>query len=242
LSYASPNLVPGAADALQSVSGHGWDYGWSAGLRWAQGPVSLGASYHSPVKHRLDGTIALSGLVAPLDTANFSAPSSIAFTTPWTASVAARFQATPQLAILAQFDRIGWSRYDAVALAFAGQTVAIPQAYKDVTRFSVGGEYTAGERLTLRAGLGWDPTPTPDTIREAGVPDADQLILSGGFTATLSPGVRLDGALSYADFRRTALSHDLIFYPGTPAQTTGRLQGSVDGHQLTAGAALRVGF
>ncbi len=242
LVYASPNLAPGVPDGRLALSGHGWNFGWSAGLRWTEGPFSLAASYRSVVKHDLAGTIALSGLAAPLDTANFTAPASFGFNSPWMASVGGRWAVLPQLSLSAQADRIGWSRYDAVHLAFGGQSQAIPQQYRDVTRLSLGAEYMLDPRLVLRAGLAWDPTPTPADAREAGVPDADQTVYAAGLTVALVPNAKIDAAVSYAHLARTALNHDLIFYPGTPAQTTGRLQGWVDGGQFTAGAALRIEF
>jgi long-chain fatty acid transport protein len=63
LSNYLPNLSPLPADGHQELKGDGWDLGWTAGLQYRAGPVTLGASYKSSVKHDLKGSITTTGLL-----------------------------------------------------------------------------------------------------------------------------------------------------------------------------------
>ena len=71
LTQALPNLSPAAPDALQRLSGHGWDYGWDAGAQYhASDRLTLAASYRSKIRHSLHGDVSVTGLLGPLAGAN----------------------------------------------------------------------------------------------------------------------------------------------------------------------------
>jgi long-chain fatty acid transport protein len=238
LDSASPNLNPAAPDALQSLVGSSWNYGWTVGAQAHLSTVTLGLSYRSAIHQHLSGSLSLSGLLAPLDTANFAAPASTAFSTPWSAAFGARWAVTPQLTLDGQIVRSGWSEYDAITVGFAGQTAIIPQNYKDTTSVALGADFALSDTYTLRGGIRFDPTPTPDNLREPGVADSDRWVYAVGASARLSGGATLEAAVSYSDFQRSRIFDDLTFYGGTPAQTTTSLRGSFSGHAVVSSVGL----
>lgn len=242
LRSASPNLSPLQPDAEQLLVGDGQDWGWSVGAQAYLGALTLGGSYRSAMDRELDGRLSLSGLQAPLDGANFAAPSQTRFTTPWMASFAARWQATAQLALNGQIERQGWSEYDAIRIAFAGMNAAIDQNYKDITTVAVGMDYQATPAWALRTGVRFDPTPTRDDPRETGVPDTDRVTFAVGTSYEIQPGVTLDAALSYVDFDTTDLFERAVFYDGTPARITADIRGEASGSATTASIGLRWRF
>ncbi|HVI30726.1 OmpP1/FadL family transporter [Phenylobacterium sp.] len=242
LDAASPNLAPASPDALQQLTAKGWDLGWGAGAQARFDDLTLAVGWRSAIERDLDGRLSMTGLAGPLATANFDAPAKVGFSTPWTLTVAGRWQATPELALHAQAQRSGWSRYDRIDLVFAGQTAAIVQAYEDTTSVALGAEWRARDALTVRAGVGFDPTPTPDLMREPGVPDADRTTYALGATFALSPAVDLDLAAASADFDAARLNRDLAFYAGTPAASSATLRGDIDRDELTVGLAVRTRF
>ena len=242
LDAASPNLAPASPDALQQLTAKGWDLGWGAGAQAHFEHLTLALSWRSAVARDLDGRLTMTGLSGPLAAANFDAPAQVGFSTPWTLSVAGRWQATPDLALHAQVQRNGWSRYDKIELAFAGQTAAIVQAYDDTTSVALGAEWRVRDTVTLRGGVGFDPTPTPDLMREPGVPDADRTTYAVGATFALSPAVDLDLSGAYAAFDDARLNRDLAFYEGTPAASAATIRGDIDREELTLGVALRTRF
>ncbi|MET0272295.1 MAG: outer membrane protein transport protein, partial [Phenylobacterium sp.] len=168
------------------------------------------------------------------DGANFSAPAKTSFTLPWTATAGVRWAATPALTLNAQVVRSGWSKNDAIDVVFAGQSVAVAQNFKDTTAVSVGLDHELSPVWTLRAGVQYDPTPTPDSLREPGVFDADRWVYAVGASMVVSQSVTLHGALAYADFSTAPLVDTDVFYGGTPASTVAQERGTFGGSGVTA--------
>jgi len=239
---AYPNLSPLLADGESELTGDGWNYGFTVGGQAHFGRVSLGASYRSAMDHELKGRIAVSGLQAPLDAANFQTAAETVFTTPWLAIVGVRWRVMPDLTLNAQVQRFGWSEYDDIEISFAGQTAAIAQDFKDVTTAAVGFDYALSPTVTLRGGVQHDPTPTRDRLREPGVADSDRWIYGAGASVRLRPRLTLDAALGYSDYEESAIREDAVFYAGTPAATTASLRGKFRGDVATASVGVRFAF
>ena len=242
LDAASPNLAPASPDARQQLTAKGWDIGWAVGGLARLENLTLGFSYRAAISRELDGQLRMTGLSGPLAAANFDAPAQVAFSTPWVVSLGGRWQASPSLAVHAQVQRNGWSRYDQIELGFAGQSAAIEQAYRDTTSLAAGLEWRAGPAWTVRAGLAHEPTPTPDLMREPGVPDADRTTWAVGATFAATSSLDLDVALALADFADAGLRRDLDFYAGSPAATAASIRGDIDRQELSAGIAVRTRF
>jgi long-chain fatty acid transport protein len=237
LDSAYPNLNPSAPDALSRLAGDGWDYGWTVGLQAHLDHLTLGASYRSAIDHTIAGRIELSGLQGPLAGANFAADADTNFSTPWAATLAARWPATPALTLNAQVVRWGWSEYDVITVSMPGQTALIPQEYKDTTSIAVGFDYALTPAWTVRAGVQSDPTPTPDDLREPGVADSDRLVWAVGLTRQLPQGA-VHAAIAYTRFEEAAIVDEASFYAGTPAATSARIRGAYEGEAFTASVGL----
>lgn len=234
LDQAYPNLDPAAPDGLSALTGDGWNFGWTVGVQARLETLDLGLSYRSAVEHEIEGSLRISGLLAPLETANFTAPAKTNFSTRSTLTAGARWAATPQLTLNAQVVRSGWDAYDKITVQFAGETANIPQRFKNTTSIAAGFDYDLNETWTVRAGAQFDPTPTPDDLREPGVFDSDRWIYAVGASVKLAAGATLHGALAYSKFKDTRLSEDDVFYAGTLAQTTANVRGRFQGDELTA--------
>ncbi|MDB5719754.1 MAG: aromatic hydrocarbon degradation protein [Alphaproteobacteria bacterium] len=219
LSNALPNLAAGLPDARLKLTGNGWDLGWSAGVQLRPSErLAFGIGYKSAITHRLDGRVAISGLLGPLAARNVDTDTTARFTTPWQLSIGARGAISDRLTLNAQTVRYGWSRFDTIQLG-APLGNAVPEHYKDVWSFAVGVDAKASERLTVRAGIQLDPTPTRNTSRDARVPDGDRMDYNIGLSYRAGRSLTLDGAFGYTDFRNSAISRDEHFYAGTAAQT-----------------------
>ncbi|WP_300579025.1 OmpP1/FadL family transporter [Phenylobacterium sp.] len=242
LATAYPNLAPGAPDGVSQLKGNGWDFGWTVGAQAHFDALTFGASYRSAVEHDLDGDVRVVGLAGPLAPFNADIGGSANFSTPWIATLGARWQATERLAINAQVNRIGWSEFDEITVTSPAINETLPQRYNDVTTGGMGVDYMVNERLTLRAGAQYDPTPTPDELRTARVPDGDRWLYGVGASAMLSDSLTMDAALSYITFDESQVNHDTTFYEGTPAETVTRLRGDVNGEGAILSLGLRKTF
>ena len=217
LSSALPNapipavLSPGyvispSTDGRNQLEGDGWNYGWNAGAQMHFGKLDLGLSYRSEIKHELDGTVNISGLTGVLAGANVSADGTAKFTTPWYATLSARYAVNDRLTLNAQVNQIGWSKFDAIRVNYGATGAStIVQDYDDVTTGAVGFDYKIDPTMTFRAGVGYDPTPTPDDHRTARIPDGDRWLYAAGLSKTMG-SMTFDGAVTYIDIDTAAIN------------------------------------
>ena len=83
----------------------------------------------------------------------------------------------------------------------AGNPVRLPFEYKDSWFVSVGGEYAYNQKLTLRAGLGYEKSPITDAERTPRLPDSDRVWASMGFTYVYSDKLSFDAAYTHVFFK-----------------------------------------
>jgi long-chain fatty acid transport protein len=243
LSTAYPNLSPRLPDGISQLSGDGWDYGWTVGAQAHFDRWSFGASYRSAIDHDLDGNVFVGGLLPPLPAAsNANLPGSAKFTTPWIATFGARYRLTDKLTLNGQVQRFGWSEFKNIQVNAPGATQVLAQDYKDTTSGGVGVDYALNDKLTLRAGVQYDPTPTPDGERTARVPDGDRWLFATGAEAHVTPATTVEASFAYIDFANSDVHHDTTFYGGTPAAVTTALRGDVEGTGYVMAVGLRTKF
>ncbi|CAN5297297.1 outer membrane protein transport protein [soil metagenome] len=243
LTSAVPNLSPLLPDGNNALEGNGWDYGWNVGAQAHFSKFDLGLSYRSEIEHELDGDIAITGLLGPIAAGNFTGSGTASFNTPWFASASVRYHVNDKLTLNAQVNRIGWSEFDAIRVAYgAGQGDTIVQDYNDVTTGAIGFDYAMNDTVTFRGGVGYDPTPTKDGERTARIPDADRWLFSGGVSVKATPSITVDTGLTYIAFSDGDIASNRTFYPGTAAATTSHLLGTAEGHGVGASVGVRWAF
>jgi long-chain fatty acid transport protein len=219
LTNALPNLAPGLPDGRLRLEGKGWDLGWSAGAQW-RGPrgLSLGIAYKSAITHRLDGNVEISGLLGPLAGSNVDTATTARFTTPWQLVVGARVPVGAGLTLDAQAVRFGWSRFESIKVGAPLNSVTV-ENYRDTWSVAFGVDARASARLTVRAGIQIDPTPTRDATRDPRVPDGDRADFNMGASLKVGRTLTLDAAAGYTHVAPGPIARDEHFYAGTPAAT-----------------------
>lgn len=240
LTNALPNISPLQPDGSQSLKGDGWAYGYTVGAQiHPSKALTIGASYRSKIDQKLDGTVKVAGLLAPIPAANnFSVDGQAKITLPWIANVGARWAVNDQWTLNASVSRVGWGEFDAIRVTFPGGSSTSVQNYKDVTTYAAGVDYQASPRLTLRAGVQYDPTPTPDVGRTARVPDGDRMMYAAGATWAATDNIKLDAAISYISFDDTKISRT----DTTATSSIVRLNGDVTGSAVVLSTGARFSF
>jgi long-chain fatty acid transport protein len=242
LSNAVPNFFPGQPDAAQMLRGEGWDWGWSVGAQAHFDRLTLGASYRSKIDHGLSGTATFAGLLAPFPASlNATQSATATYTTPWIATVGGRLALSDRLTLNGQVQRFGWGEFQAIKVSTPLGPEVFTQNYHDTTAGGVGADYALNPKLTLRMGVQYDPTPTPDFGRTARVSDGDRWLFGLGATASPAPGLKLDAAFLYIKFKDSTVNDTAEFFGGTPAASSSRLIGSVQatGYVLSLGMRSR---
>ncbi|SFF73317.1 long-chain fatty acid transport protein [Novosphingobium sp. CF614] len=242
LSNYLPNLSPLLADGHQSLSGKGWDVGWSVGAQYHTGPLSLGLAYKSSIKHTLKGTVTTEGLLGPLAAQNGTIATTASFSTPWQAVGSLRYRATDKLTLNAQVVRYGWSEFDTIDLGDP-LNVSIPEHYQDSWSYAVGADYAVSPKWTVRAGVQFGETPTQDGQRDARVPDSDRWNFSAGTSYAVTDKFTIDAAASYIAFKDASIDRTTAAYPGTAVQTPILVDGTLtDASALVLSLGARVAF
>ncbi len=214
-----PNLSPALPDGRQALKGHGWDVGWSAGAQLVGGWLSVGVSYKSGIRHKLDGTVAVGGLLGPLAGANGRIATSASFRTPWQAIGAVRLAATDALTLNAQVTRFGWSGFDRIRLSLPAGAF-VPEDYRDTWTVAAGADWRLSPGWSLRGGVYRDQTPTRDGRRDPNVPDANRTAVALGASRRLSDAITIDLAAEYLFFDRSSIDRGTVDFAGTPVATT----------------------
>ncbi|QRP65296.1 outer membrane protein transport protein [Rhodanobacter sp. FDAARGOS 1247] len=188
-------FVPQSADVQLNVNvKKKFAFGYFAGMEWKPtAQDSIGFSYHSKVKQTLTGTynlygsatgISLLGL-APLfggptlDPAGGSASAKL--DTPAFASLDWLHVVNDRFSIAATAKWTNWSSFENLELKSGGESIVnLPQAYKDSWLYAIGGDYKVNDQWTLRAGVGYDQTPSNIISRDPRIPDGARRLLGLG--------------------------------------------------------------
>ena len=244
LTGALPNFFAFQPDAANELSGDGWDWGWAVGAQTHFDRLTLAASYKSKIDHTLKGDVKITGLLSPLPTdLNGSTGASATFTTPWIATFGVRYALTDKLTLDGQVQRIGWGDFHDIQVNSAPLlSQIVPENYHDVTTGGVGLDYVLNPALTLRAGVQYDPTPTPKQDPSFRVPDSNRWLYGVGATGTVNDHLKVDAALLYIDLKNRTINRTDVFNAGTLAATTADLSGSVKGSGFVLSLGTRMSF
>lgn len=158
---------------------------------------SIGLSYHSRVNQTLGGHYALYGSAAakglivagPTVFPNANLPvlnpngaaASANLNTPAFASIDWLHVFSDRLSVAATMKWTQWSSFQNLVLTSNGQTlVSLPQKYSNSLMYAIGGDYKLNDQWTLRAGVGYDETPTNIISRDPRIPDGARRLLGFG--------------------------------------------------------------
>ncbi|CBV43735.1 OmpP1/FadL family transporter [Halomonas elongata] len=194
----NPALV-GNADGKAEVTGDDWGYGYTLGaLFQATDRTRLGISYRSEVDLTLEGDVnysasnaagrqILAGAQAMGQLRDAGGKADL--TTPANMNLGVYHQLTDRFAVMANAEWTEWSSFDKLVVKSGGQDLSTTtENWDDTWAFSVGANYQLNREWLLRAGLGVDESPVPDSEhRTPRVPDADRRWATLGATWMPTP-------------------------------------------------------
>lgn len=193
------------SDGINNASDTG--YGYHAGILYEFSPdTRVGLSYHSQVVHHLTGTSEFTGPLArdeDLEGPTHSGRSKLNMTLPPYTALSVFHKLHSQFAIMGSVIYTQWNTIQNLILQdiagisgvtrTANITATIPQHYSNTWNVSVGGDYYATDKITLRTGVGYDQTPVSNTYRNVQMPDNDRYVVAfgGHYQATKAVGLDL---------------------------------------------------
>lgn len=205
-----------ANDAYVDLTGDdSFAYGFNAGIMFKPTDfLSIGASYHSEVKYDFKGTAVTVGpdqLAASLPNGDITAE----LTTPQNIAVGIAVDVTKRLKVSADYQFVGWSSYDVLAVDFANpefEDIASPRNYKDAYIVRLGAGYQMNDQINLMGGVYFDKNPVSTAYLNPTLPEADRLGLSFGIEAKLFEDLSITGSYLFIRAKQVTVTDSEEIY------------------------------
>lgn len=195
-------VLPQEADGFGGLKGDDWGYGFILGALWKPTPADrIGVSFHSQIDHTIsgDGTFRVPSNILPLLGGAFvNTPGQADFNTPWFVTGSWWHTVDERLSLGVDVSYTHWSSFKDLVVQYNNPLQPNSTSVFDWDNtwfFSVGGDYRLNEQWTLRAGVGYDQTPTVDATRTPRVPDGSRTWLSVGVGYQVSDALKVDAGL-----------------------------------------------
>jgi long-chain fatty acid transport protein len=229
-------------DTGSHSAAYDWGIGWRIGGLYQFTPKTrLGLNYRSQVVHHPEGN---SKFVGPLATdlrqysPNFHSKATLPAIT--TLSVFHTFN--PCWDIMSSVTYTQWSVFNNLVLqniagideSFVNSNtvvVTIPNRYKNVWNFAVGGNFHPTERWTIRTGVGYDQTPSVKQYRNLQIPDSDRIALALGARFQATKTIGIDAGWTHVFAMNTRIDTTQAFGPEI-VTTQGSMSGNADVYGL----------
>lgn len=210
--------------------GDGWGVGFNIGLLLKLTPkVNVGVAIRSPVDIELSGTSDLQVFLPENESLaqevaegsdypdslfqggklETSLDDEMTLSLPADFGAGVSYQYSEKLMFAFDVSWVNWSRFEELEASFGWEfpfsedpeKVALPLKWEDVTRFSLGCEYRPSEKVALRGGYYFEPSPIPDNSLTPLFPDiGDKNGISFGLGLNLG-SFELSYAHQYVDFK-----------------------------------------
>ncbi len=182
----------GVADAKTSIDADGDGWGFNIGtLVDINDQFSLGLAYRSRSRVRFSGTLKISAIAPPLQTAfggaNFETRTETSMTFPDIISFGVAYRPTSGLTVGVDAELLRWS---VVGREAAHLSTQVPAAgltdtttvfdWKDSWQVKVGADYRLSDAWSLRGGYAYIESQIPDATLSPAAPEADQHNVSAG--------------------------------------------------------------
>jgi len=195
-------LVPSPVDA--KLSANGWGYGFTAGVTLTPTPATtIGLGYRSGIDQKFSGTLTLP------PQAGGALPANLTVNAPSILSLGLRQRIDPQWTLLGTVEWTNWNRIGTSVISTPlppSPFLTLPFQWKDGWLFSIGAEYKASDRLSLRTGFGYEISPVTDQVRFPVIPDNDRFWASIGASYQIWRGLVANLAYSHIFFRDTSIN------------------------------------
>jgi len=205
--------------------------GFTAGILWkATDKLQLGLTYRSEMTFDFAGTAVSTPATFTFTHPVYKIPVTIPWpngditaplTTPQNITFGLAYMASDNFTTTFDFQYVGWTSYDKLAVTFANYNPTSPtfsgsytssslRNYKDSFIARWGFEYQATDEFALRGGLLYDKNPIPDAYVDPTLPDADRIGFNVGFGGKLSEHIGVDISYMYLSFNDRVVTNSSV--------------------------------
>jgi len=217
------------------IKGDDLGFGVTAGLTvrpWEGTEIGIG--YRSGVGHDLDGDLIVGGVTSAIG---------LGVVTPDMVNISAKQRITDKIRVLGTVEWTNWSRLKApraISDSSGATLTTLHFDYDDGWFFSLGGEYDFNDKLTFRAGLGYEISPIDEEIRSTRLPDNNRWWLSAGASYDFNKHLSFDLGYTHIIPESTKINIDPSHQDYNAA--FGTYTADVDSHVNILSASLRYKF
>ena len=190
---------PGTADGKATLDANDLAVSYHLGLQYDLFPgTRIGFAYRGKVDHTLKGKGTFEGVPSVLAGAFREANAQTSVTLPDVISIGVAHDINANWQLLSSLAVTRWSQLKKLDISFDNRANNLTTFnYKDTFFLAVGGEYKGFEKLTLRAGVAYDQSPTNDEFRTARIPDSSRFWLSVGATYKMTQNMDVSFGYSH---------------------------------------------
>ncbi|CAM3795943.1 OmpP1/FadL family transporter [Parendozoicomonas haliclonae] len=196
--------------AKSTVKGSAWQVAAKIGALWDDGVTSLGIAWTSNTDFNMKGTVKLEPTAAGEagKIVQSKADGHLKLKTPQSVEFGGSHKFSDSFTVMAGAMWTGWKSFKEIKIVLdedlnagavsypSGSVISyVPEKWKNVWAFSLGGQYQICKEWLLRAGYAYDESPTSDKYRTARIPDGDRNWVTVG--ARYQPAQEWDLDLAY---------------------------------------------
>ena len=194
-------VATGTQEASTELGADAWGGGGNVGVQVdiLRQYLTFGAQYRSAVKLRFDGNAHFDDVPPELQGTLHDQTASTTLVTPDSATFALASRPVHTLVLDAEVVWTGWSKFHSIDIGFPDDASGslrssnfLPKNWHDTVNYRLGGELAIGNSWHVRAGVLYDPSPSPDNTLTPDIPDADRLNLAVGGSYAHSSGIGVD--------------------------------------------------
>jgi long-chain fatty acid transport protein len=205
-----------AQDVFADLKGDdSFAYGYNFGLMIKPTDyLTIGASYHSEVKYDFKGTATTTG-PALIESALPKGDITANLKTPQNIAIGVAVDVTKQLKVSADYQFVGWSSYDVLAVEFADypqNNISSIRNYKDSYIVRLGAGYQLNEQVNLMGGVYFDKCPVSTAYLNPSLPEADRIGLSFGVEGKIFDNLSITGSYLFIRAKQLTVSDSKEIY------------------------------
>ncbi|MDM8161370.1 outer membrane protein transport protein [Labilibaculum sp. K2S] len=203
------------ADGAVELSGSKIKYGYNLGVfLQPTGKLNIGLSYRSQVDIDLDYADGEADFTIPealpAQIKGVFPDGGLAATLPLPASfnVGLAYQIDEKWLVSADVNFVQWNKYKSLDFNFENDPASVLDSkstrnWNNSMTYRIGAQYSANEKLDIRAGFYYDETPTNKKFYTPETPGANKIGISAGFSYMLTDKLSVDASLLYIEGEKT---------------------------------------
>lgn len=202
------------------------EWGWSAGAMFTPtDDLRIGVNYRSEIIMNAEGGEAdfqnvPNTPLAPFNDTTFDA----ALPLPAELTAGLSYQLNEKWLLAFDYNKTYWGVYKSLDLNFADPNIPDsenPRNYKDSNSWRFGAQYSATDKLTLRAGYYLDESPVQEGYFAPETPRNDSMGFTAGLSLEVTSRLAIDASFAYLRFDEVDASYDFYTENGQQVPFSG---------------------